>query len=168
MLKGFREFILRGNVVELAVAVVIGAAFTGIVNAIVSGVLNPVIALIFDAKDLAAAGWSIRAESAPGAGDGITISYGLVLSAVIQFLLVAIVIYFGVITPMNYLKKIQFSKRNQEPVEETPAPPSELELLGQIRDLLAADQAAHHGKHTDASAETAPDGATPATPSSAD
>ena len=60
MLKGFKEFILRGNVIDLAVAVVIGAAFTAIVNALVTGLFNPVIALLFDADALASVGTTVR------------------------------------------------------------------------------------------------------------
>jgi len=74
MLKGFKEFILRGNVIDLAVAVVIGTAFTAIVNGLVTGIFNPVIALIFNAGELAKAGWSCvpprgqrRPCSCPGA-----------------------------------------------------------------------------------------------------
>ncbi|MEO5920790.1 MAG: large conductance mechanosensitive channel protein MscL [Pseudolysinimonas sp.] len=137
MLKGFREFILRGNVIDLAVAVVIGAAFTGIVNGLVMGVFNPVIALIFNANDLAGAGVVLR--DAAGTENDIVLSWGLVLSALIQFLLVATVVYFALIVPMNYLKRVSFAKKKDEkPVDQ---PPNELELLTEIRDLLRAQAA---------------------------
>jgi large conductance mechanosensitive channel len=136
--KGFKEFILRGNVIDLAVAVVIGAAFTGIVTGLVEGIFNPVIALIFNADDLNGAGITLRPESAPGAGDGIVLAWGRVISAVIQFLLVATVVYFALVLPMNYLKKRR-AKAEAEP--EKPAAPSETELLTEIRDLLKAQQA---------------------------
>ena len=109
MLKGFREFILRGNVIDLAVAVVIGAAFTGIVNGLVTGIFNPVIALIFNANDLAGAGVILR--DSEGTENDVVLSWGLVLSALIQFLLVATVVYFALIVPMNYLKR---RSRSQE------------------------------------------------------
>lgn len=133
MLKGFREFILRGNVIDLAVAVVIGTAFTAIVNGLVTGVFNPVIALIFNAGELAKAGVELR--PAEGTTPAVFLSWGLVISAVIQFLLVAIVVYFALIVPMNYVKRIQLRRKPVEP--EAPAGPTELELLTEIRDLLA-------------------------------
>jgi large conductance mechanosensitive channel len=145
MFKGFKEFILRGNVIDLAVAVVIGAAFTAIVNSLVNGVFNPLIALLFKAEDLEKAGVPITV------GDNTQIiAWGLVISAVIQFILIAAVIYFAVIVPINYISKVAFARRAKEQAEEEekPAPPTELELLAQIRDLLAKDAEASHGKHT--------------------
>jgi len=133
MLKGFREFILRGNVIDLAVAVVIGTAFTAIVNGLVTGIFNPVIALIFNAGELAKAGIELR--PADGHNPAVFLSWGLVISAVIQFLLVAIVVYFALIVPMNYAKRIRERRRPAE--VEAPAAPTELELLTEIRDLLA-------------------------------
>lgn len=134
MLKGFKEFILRGNVIELAVAVVIGTAFTAIVTALVTGIFNPLIALIFDADSLASAGVILR----PAEGDNaaVVLSWGIVISALIQFLLVATVVYFGLVVPMNRLKKLSFRKKHA-PEDEPPPPPTELELLTEIRDLLA-------------------------------
>ena len=133
MLKGFREFILRGNVIDLAVAVVIGTAFTAIVSGLVTGVFNPVIALIFNAGELAKAGIQLR--PAEGAAPAVFLSWGLVISAVIQFLLVAIVVYFALIVPMNYVKKLQARRAGVK--EEAPAGPTDTELLIEIRDLLA-------------------------------
>jgi large conductance mechanosensitive channel len=129
MLKGFREFILRGNVIDLAVAVVIGSAFTAIVNGLVDGIFNPVIALLFNAKDLESAGLVIR-----GGDDPIVLAWGLVISALIKFLLIAAVVYFALIVPMNYLKKISLRKKEEEKPAETPL--TETDLLVQIRDLL--------------------------------
>ncbi len=134
MLKGFKEFILRGNVIDLAVAVVIGAAFTGIVTGLVQGVFNPVIALLFNADSLDGAGIVLR--EAQGEQEAIVLSWGQVLSAVIQFLLVATVVYFALVLPMNWYKK-----RTEKPAEEeAPAAPTETELLTEIRDLLKAQQ----------------------------
>ena len=136
MLNGFKEFILRGNVIDLAVAVVIGAAFTGIVTGLVEGVLDPVLALLFDADSLDSAGVVLR----PARGDdaAIVLSWGRVLSAVIQFLLVAVVLYFALVLPMN-----QVRRRREEPAEqEAPAAPTETELLTEIRDLLVSRRAA--------------------------
>ncbi len=139
MLKGFKQFILRGNVIELAVAVVIGTAFTAIVTSLVTGVINPVIALLFDADSLATAGITLRAAS--GDNEAVVLSWGVVLSAVIQFVLVAVVVYFGLIVPMNQLKKARFGRKDDE--EDAPAAPTELELLVEIRDLLAHPATAH-------------------------
>jgi large conductance mechanosensitive channel len=129
MLKGFREFILRGNVIDLAVAVVIGSAFTAIVNGLVDGIFNPVIALLFNAKDLETAGIVIR-----GGDEPIVLAWGLVISALIKFLLIAAVVYFALIVPMNYLKKISLRAKEEQKPAETPL--TETELLVQIRDLL--------------------------------
>jgi len=134
MLKGFKEFILRGNVIDLAVAVVIGAAFTAVVNGLVTGIFNPVISLLFNASDLSKAGITLRAAS--GGQDAVVLSWGLVIAAVIQFLLVAVVVYFALIVPMNYVKKLQAKRAGVK--EEAPAGPTDTELLIEIRDLLAA------------------------------
>jgi large conductance mechanosensitive channel len=145
MLKGFKEFILRGNVIDLAVAVVIGTAFTAIVNGLVTGILNPVIALLFNAGDLAKAGIELR--PAVGETPAVFLSWGLVISAVIQFLLVAIVIYFALIVPMNYVKKLQARRAGVQ--EDAPAGPTETELLIEIRDLLAKQRGGARSDHTD-------------------
>lgn len=134
MIKGFREFILRGNVIDLAVAVVIGAAFTAIVTGLVNGIFNPIISLLFNSSTLVKAGITLRA-AAPGQ-DAIVLSWGLVIAAVIQFLLVAIVVYFALVVPMNYVKKAQAARAGVE--EAAPAGPTDTELLTQIRDLLEA------------------------------
>jgi len=134
MLQGFRAFILRGNVIDLAVAVVIGTAFTAIVNGLVTGIFNPLISLLFNSSNLAKAGITLRAASA--GQDAVVLSWGAVISAVIQFLLVAIVIYFALIAPMNYVKKLQARRAGVQ--EEAPAGPTDTELLIEIRDLLAA------------------------------
>src|SRR5450830_158414 len=105
MLKGFKEFILRGNVIDLAVAVVIGAAFTGLVNAIVTSVFNPAIGALFNATSLETA----LPVTIPTTGGGTaTMYFGAVIAALIQFLLVAIVVYFALIVPINYLKRMSF------------------------------------------------------------
>jgi large conductance mechanosensitive channel len=154
MFKGFREFILRGNVIDLAVAVVIGAAFTAIVNGLVTGIFNPLISLIFDSSDIAKSGVTLRAAT-PG-HDAVILAWGAVISALIQFILIATAIYFGLIVPMNYLKKVQLRKK---PDEEAPATPAltETELLTQIRDLLKERDAGTSGPGSGASFPLAPD-----------
>ncbi len=133
MLKGFREFILRGNVIDLAVAVVIGAAFTGIVNAIVGSVLNPALGALFNAESLATA---LPVTIPTTSGGEATLFFGAVIAAIIQFLLVAVVVYFALVVPINAVKRNAFRKREQPDADAEPAPPTELELLAEIRDLL--------------------------------
>jgi large conductance mechanosensitive channel len=94
MLKGFRDFILRGNVVDLAVAVVIGAAFTAIVNALVADIINPLIAAIAHKPDFSALLLNVN---------GGIIKYGDFLNALISFLIIAATIYFLVVLPVNTL-----------------------------------------------------------------
>jgi large conductance mechanosensitive channel len=146
MIKGFKEFILRGNVIDLAVAVVIGAAFTGIVNAVVTSVFNPLIGALFNSTTLAKA---LPVDiPAIGGGTPAVLYFGAVIAAVIQFVLVAVVVYFALVVPINYLKKISFERQKQDQ-DATPAdvPPTETELLIQIRDLLAGTPSPE-GDHT--------------------
>jgi len=126
------EFILRGNVIDLAVAVVIGAAFTGIVNAVVTGLINPLIALIFQADSLNDLTWEVPTLT----GGTTTFGWGLIIGAVINFLAVAVVVYFVFVYPMNRLKAREEARRGiGEPAE--PSLPTEQEILIEIRDLLA-------------------------------
>jgi large conductance mechanosensitive channel len=94
MLKGFRDFILRGNVVDLAVAVVIGGAFGAIVTALVTDVINPLIAAIVSKPDFSFLTWHLH---------GGVIKYGDFLNALISFLIIAATIYFLVVLPVNTL-----------------------------------------------------------------
>ena len=135
MIKGFKEFLLRGNVIDLAVAVVIGAAFTGIVNALVQQVFNPAIGALFNTESLATA---FAVEIPTTSGGTATIVFGAVIAALIQFLLVAIVVYFALIVPINTLQRVAFARRKAEAETPKDTPPTELELLAQIRDLLAS------------------------------
>jgi large conductance mechanosensitive channel len=131
-MKGFKEFLLRGNVIDLAVAVVVGAAFTGVVNALVDSIMNPAIGALFNAESLSDL-WIVEIPTTSG---GVAqIGFGAVAAAVIQFLLVAIVVYFALILPINYLKKRAF-KAKKEGTAPEPAAPSEVDLLVEIRDLL--------------------------------
>lgn len=140
-MKGFKEFVLRGNVIDLAVAVVIGAALTAVVNSIVTAVINPAIGALFNAESLATA---LPVAIRTTAGGTATIYFGAVIAALIQFLIVAVVVYFGLIVPINYLQRLSFKRKAEGIVDETPAPPTELELLAEIRNLLAARPAAPH------------------------
>lgn len=133
MIKGFKEFILRGNVIDLAVAVVIGAAFTLIVNSIVAGLINPLIALIFQADSLNDVTWKVTGLS----GNEVVFAFGAILGAIINFLAVAVVVYFVFVFPMNKAKERAAAKAGIAE-EEASSLPNEQELLIQIRDLLAA------------------------------
>ena len=128
MLKGFRDFISRGSVVDLAVGVVIGAAFTGVVASFTNSFLTPLINMVGGTKidgkiDLA------------GEAD---ITWGAFLSTVIGFMITAAVVYFLVVVPINRLAEMR--KRGE--IEEPKAPSEEVRLLMEIRDLLAAQQQA--------------------------
>jgi large conductance mechanosensitive channel len=107
MLKGFRDFILRGNVVDLAVAVIIGAAFAAITNSLVTDIINPFIAAIIGKPDFSALVWHLSfhpvvAGGKPDATAG-AIQYGKFLNNVISFLLNAAVVYFIIVLPMQKL-----------------------------------------------------------------
>lgn len=119
MLKGFRDFILRGNVIDLAVAVIMGAAFTTIVGAIVKGFITPLIALIFGQPD----------ASALNSG---TFLWGDIITAIINFLIIAVVVYFLIVVPMNRVMA-RFKQEEKPPVAE---PSNEEKLLAEIRDEL--------------------------------
>jgi len=129
MLKGFRDFILRGNVVDLAVAVVIGAAFATIVTAFTDSIIKPLINAITPA-------------SSPGLGvtliagkDSTYVDFAAVITAAINFAIVAAVIYFAVVLPVNVIQE-----RRRRGEETGPAEPTEVELLAEIRDLLSAQR----------------------------
>lgn len=139
VLAGFREFLMRGNVVELAVAVVVGTAFSKIVDAIVKGLINPLVGAI-GSKDLEKYQSCLTAvcKTDPATGEvveGIPISWGPIVSASLTFLITAAVVYFLMILPMNKYKEHRAAKL---PPEE-PAP-TEVELLTQIRDALIPAQ----------------------------
>ncbi|MDI2098796.1 large conductance mechanosensitive channel protein MscL [Ruicaihuangia caeni] len=134
MFAGFKEFIMRGNVIDLAVAVVIGAAFTAIVNALVEGIFNPAIGALFNAESLKTM-WVVSIPTTDGGTADL--AFGAVVAAVIQFLLVAAVVYFVLVMPINHLKAAADAKRKAGATDEE-VPPSELQLLTEIRDLLAS------------------------------
>ena len=137
MIKGFREFILRGNVIDLAVAVVIGAAFTAVVNSIVQNVFNPLIGALFKAENLNDA----LTVSIPLPAGVAEVRFGVVVSALITFVIVASVVYFVFVMPMNLLK--QHAEARRKTGEQKPEDPeTELTLLAEIRDLLAAEHTA--------------------------
>jgi large conductance mechanosensitive channel len=145
MLKGFREFIARGNVIDLATAVIIGAAFTAVVTAFTDHVVQPLISRIGATPN------SDYGVLRIPLGDNIFIDLNAVLSAFINFLIVAAVIYFVIVVPYKKLKELDSKVEEEE---------TELTLLTQIRDLLQQQEGATadlSGKHvsrlTDSAAE---------------
>ncbi|WP_410870703.1 large conductance mechanosensitive channel protein MscL [Nocardia sp. A7] len=133
MLKGFRDFLLRGNVVDLAVAVVIGTAFVAIVTAFTNGIINPLLA-VFGGSNEMGLGFQLIADK-----PATFIEIGPIITAAINFVLVALILYFILVVPATRAKK-----RFPEADEKL----SESELLIQIRDLLAEQHSRSNGKHS--------------------
>jgi large conductance mechanosensitive channel len=125
MIKGFKDFLLRGNVVDLAVAVVIGAAFTAVVTSFTESFLRPLIGLVGGGGRT---GGSFEV-------DGQTFTWGDFLNSLVTFALTAAVVYFVVVLPMKVI--LERRKRGDE---EGPVAPTQVELLVEIRDLLRAQQ----------------------------
>jgi large conductance mechanosensitive channel len=133
MLKGFKEFVLRGNIVELAVAFVIGAAFATLVNTFVSAIITPILAVITPGQ-VQGFGFRLRSDN-----PATFIDLGVIINSVIVFVLTAALIYFVLVVPMNKFK--EHRARRAGVVEEVPEP-TQAELLAEIRDLLRAQQRA--------------------------
>ena len=143
MLKEFKEFIARGNVVDLAVGIIIGAAFTAIVNSLVADLINPIIGLLTGGTDFSGhylvlkgdvpAGASLKAARDAGAA---VFAYGSFLSAVINFLIIAWAVFL-LVKGVNKLQSAAVRKKE----EAAPAGPTQEELLMQIRDELRAQKA---------------------------
>ena len=130
MLKGFRDFVLRGNVVDLAVAVVIGAAFTHVINSLVSDIINPLISAIVGQPNFSYLVATVN---------GGKITYGNVVNAVIQFIIIAAAIYFFMVVPVQKLLK-KFQPQKAEPPKTRPCP----QCLSDIP--IAATRCAHCGQ----------------------
>lgn len=121
MLEGFKKFIFRGNVIDLAVGVIIGGAFGAIVNSLVADIITPLIGMIFGAPDFS----SLKLGA---------INIGKFINALVSFLMVAFALYFFVVTPMN---KLQEMSKKKEPEAAPAGPPEEIVLfLREIRDAL--------------------------------
>jgi large conductance mechanosensitive channel len=128
MLSGFKKFILKGNVIDLAVAVVIGAAFSSVVDALVKSVMMPLISLLVGQPNF---------DDFLAFGD---VRFGVLLTAVVNFLLVAAAIYFVIVVPMNHM----IERRNRrlginQDVKEESAEDPQITLLTEIRDALRSD-----------------------------
>ena len=126
-MQGFIDFIRKGNLVQLAVAFVIGLAFAAVVTSFVTNIISPLLGLI-GGVDLSSEGTCISGDCA--VGDGVFLAWGAFITAVITFLITALVVYFVVMKPYEVLEARLVKK------EEAIAGPTEVELLAQIRDTL--------------------------------
>lgn len=132
MLKEFKTFLLRGNVIDLAVAVVLGAAFGAVITSIVDNLITPVLGLFGD-QDFSEYG--ITLKEATDENPAIVLGWGAILTAIITFVSVAAAIFFLVVKPVNMI--MERRKKGEEEPEEVPA---DIALLTEIRDLLQARQ----------------------------
>ncbi|WP_327236155.1 large conductance mechanosensitive channel protein MscL [Streptomyces sp. NBC_01317] len=143
VLAGFKAFLMRGNVIDLAVAVVIGAAFTNVVNSVVKGVINPLVGA-FGTKDLNKYHSCLKSpcstDEAGNVVEGIPIMWGTVVSSVLTFVITAAVVYFLMVLPMSrFLARRAKNQAAKEEVKEV-MEVSELEVLKEIRDALVAQR----------------------------
>ncbi|MFE6826889.1 large conductance mechanosensitive channel protein MscL [Streptomyces sp. NPDC057690] len=145
--QGFKAFLMRGNVVDLAVAVVIGAAFTNIVNSVVKGIINPLIGAV-GTKNLDSYSSCLKGPCT-GTGDsatGVRILWGSVLGATLTFVITAAVVYFLMVLPMSkYLAKVEARRKAKEGTQEI-VELTELEVLKEIRDALVAQRGSGHNE----------------------
>jgi large conductance mechanosensitive channel len=145
--QGFKTFLMRGNVVDLAVAVVIGAAFTNIVNSVVKGIINPVIGAV-GTKNLDSYSSCLKGPCT-GTGDsatGVRILWGSVLGATLTFVITAAVVYFLMVLPMSkYLATVEARRKAKEGTQEV-IEVTELEVLKEIRDALVARRGSGHSE----------------------
>lgn len=138
MLKEFRDFIARGNVMDLAVGIIIGAAFTAIVNSLVTDLINPLIGLFVGGIDFSSLQFAV------GEGEfAATFRYGSFITAVINFLIIAWVVFL-LIRTINKLQTLAVKKGAAAPAD-APAAPTQEELLTEIRDILKSDVATIRG-----------------------
>ncbi|MFD6939125.1 large conductance mechanosensitive channel protein MscL [Streptomyces goshikiensis] len=146
VLAGFKAFLMRGNVIDLAVAVVIGAAFTNIVNSVVKGIIGPLVGAV-GTKNLDVYSSCLKDPcgiNAKGEPTGVNILWGSVLNATLTFVITAAVVYFLMVLPMaKYLARQEQRRKAREGVQET-MEITELEVLKEIRDTLVA-QRVHGG-----------------------
>ena len=124
MIKGFRDFILRGNVIDLAIAVIIGAAFSGIVTQMTKSFIEPVIKLM--------GGGGV--DGGAFVVNGVAFDWGAFINAIINFIIIAAVLYFFVVTPMNRIMARR--QRNDQVESAAVVVPEDIALLKEIRDLL--------------------------------
>ncbi len=142
----FKEFAMKGNVLDMAVGVVIGAAFKDIINALVNNIITPFIVLLTGQNSVEALKWVLKPEILNEAGEvidpGVAVEYGIFLQAIIDFIIIAFCIFVVLRIMMNAQKKLdQLRHKKEEVVEEAPAEPQEdeISLLREIRDSLKKD-----------------------------
>jgi large conductance mechanosensitive channel len=128
MLKGFKDFLLKGNVLDLAVAVIVGAAFTAIVTAFTGNIVEPLIAALGGSNEM---GFGFQITDSPET----FVNIGAVITAAINFVIIAAVVYFILIVPYNHTKERYMRQEEKEATD--------IELLTEIRDLLGSDTARH-------------------------
>lgn len=141
MLKEFKDFIAKGNVMDMAVGIIIGAAFTAIVKSMVGDLINPIIGLVIGGIDFSNMFWLLAGQGeyaslteAREAGAAV-FAYGAFIMAVINFLIIAAVV-FMLVRYVNKVKDAAEKAEEEAPAEEAPAGPTQEELLAEIRDLL--------------------------------
>ena len=132
MLSEFREFIARGNVIDMAVGIIIGVAFTAIVNSAVEDLINPIISLFTGGLDFSGLGVSLGDSE-----DAAVFAYGKFITALINFLIIAFVVFL-LVKGVNRLKEAAETLSQKEATAEAPAGPSEKDILIEIRDALQA------------------------------
>ncbi|MEU1401597.1 large conductance mechanosensitive channel protein MscL [Streptomyces sp. NPDC005728] len=147
ILQGFKAFLMRGNVVDLAVAVVIGAAFTNIVNSVVKGLINPLVGAI-GTQSLDHYSSCLKDPCVVNADgsvkSGVPILWGTVIGATLTFVITAAVVYFLMVLPMSkYLARQEARKKAREGTHEV-IEVTELEVLKEIRDALVAQRGSGH------------------------
>ncbi|MFC7448651.1 large conductance mechanosensitive channel protein MscL [Rhodococcus daqingensis] len=130
MLKGFKDFLLKGNVLDLAVAVIVGAAFTAIVTAFTGNIVEPLIAALGGSNEM---GFGFQITNSPET----FVNIGAVITAAINFVIIAAVVYFILIVPYNHAKERYMNQAEKEATD--------IELLTEIRDLLGSDTARRRG-----------------------
>ncbi|MFF7184887.1 large conductance mechanosensitive channel protein MscL [Streptomyces sp. NPDC008222] len=141
VLQGFKAFLMRGNVVDLAVAVVIGAAFTSIVNSVVKGVINPVVGAL-GTQSLDNYSSCIK-DPCTGTGanaTGVRILWGSVLGSTLNFLITAAVVYFLMVLPMSRFLARQEARRKAKEGTDEAMEVTELQVLKEIRDALVSQR----------------------------
>ena len=140
MLQEFKNFIARGNVMDMAVGIIIGAAFTTIVKSLVADIINPFIGLFTGGIDFSALYINLSDQeyeslAAAQEAGAATVNYGIFINAVVQFLIVALVIFF-LVRGVNKLKDAAIEKEKEEAATPPATPPADIVLLTEIRDLL--------------------------------
>jgi large conductance mechanosensitive channel len=131
VLKGFKDFLLRGNVVDLAVAVVIGTAFAALITTFTDSVINPLVAVVGGADSI-----GLGLQLGDEGNRDTFLDVGAVVTGIINFVIVAAVVYFAVVIPVTRLMAMR--KRGEEP--EVEAPSEDVLLLQEIRDLLRSQR----------------------------